>query len=170
MASKTRHMVKLPNYLMMHKVGARDTMVNQMLLIDDVVFELVSFIEYVGKMPKRRDIRSTEGLVAHYISYREIDFQFICNDDALVHKTEIEGNYKIRLAFYRNMRDCDREYLRIDLDGLPVWRRPKKKQLSDTSNATKTRNKSKAKKTSKRKLSAKAVDSEEPKKKVSKRK
>ena len=53
MASKTRHMVKLPNYLMMHKVGARDTMVNQMLLIDDIVFELVSFIEYVGKMPKR---------------------------------------------------------------------------------------------------------------------
>ena len=170
MASKTRHMVKLPNYLMMHKVGARDTTVNQMLLIDEVVFELVSFIEYVGKMPKRRDIRSTEGLVAHYISYREIDFQFIRNDDALAHKTEIEGNYKIRLAFYHNMRDCDREYLRIDLDGLPVWCRPKKKQLSDTSNARKTRNNSKAKKTSKRKLSAKAVDSEEPKKKTSRRK
>ena len=165
MASKTRLMVKLPNYLMMHKVGARDTTVNQMLLIDDVVFELVSFIEYVGKMPKRRDIRSTAGLCAHYISYREIDFQFVRNDDALAHKTEVEGNYKIRLAFYRNMRDCDREYLRIDLDGLPVWRRPKKKKLSDTSNATKTRNKSKGKKTSKRKLSGKAVESEEPKKK-----
>ena len=67
MVSKTRHMVKLPNYLMMHKVGARDTTVNQMLLIDDVVFELVSFIKYVGKMPKRQDIRLTEGLVAHYI-------------------------------------------------------------------------------------------------------
>ena len=111
-----------------------------------------------------------EGLVAHYISYGEIDFQFVRNDDAVAHKTEIEGNYKVRLAFYRNMRDCDREYLCIDLDRLPEWRRPYKKQLSDKSKATKSRNKSKAKKYSIRKLSGKAVDSEEPKTKASKRK
>ena len=34
---------------MMHKVRAEETTLKQMLVIDDIVFELVSFIEYVMK-------------------------------------------------------------------------------------------------------------------------
>ena len=53
-----------------------------MILINDVVFQLVSFIEYIGCMSKKHDIKSTEGIVAQYISYKEIGMQFVCHDDA----------------------------------------------------------------------------------------
>ena len=93
-------------YFMFHKVGARNTTLNQMILIDDVVFELVSFIEYVGRMPKKRNIKTTAGIVVHYILYKEIGLQFVCHDDSVAHVAEVEGEYKVRLAFYRNMHDC----------------------------------------------------------------
>ena len=64
-------------------------------------------------------------VLLHIISRIEIGLQFVSHDDSLVHVAEIEGDYKVRLAFYWNMSDCQRAQLNIDLDGLPVWRKPK---------------------------------------------
>ena len=64
-------------------------------------------------------------VLLHIISRIEIGLQFVRHDDSLVHVAEIEGDYKVRLAFYWNMHDCQRAQLNIDLDGLPVWRKPK---------------------------------------------
>ena len=89
-AAKRRHLVRLPTYFMFHKVGACNTTLNQMILIDDIVFELVSFIEYIGRMPKKHNIKTTEGIVAHYISYKEIGLQFVCHDDSVAHVAEVE--------------------------------------------------------------------------------
>ena len=121
--AKRRHLVRLPTYFMFHKVGTRITTLNQMILIDDIVFELVSFIEYIGPMPKKCNIKTTEGIVVHYILYKEIGLQFVHHDDSVAHVAEVEGEYKFRLAFYRNMRDSQCAQLNIDLDGLPVWRK-----------------------------------------------
>ena len=123
-AAKRRHLVRLPTYFTFHKVRAHNTTLNQMILMDDVVFKLVSFIEYVGCMPKKCNIKTTEGIVAHYILYKEIGLPFVHHDDSVAHVAEVEEEYKIRLAFYRNMRDCQRAQLNIDLDGLPVGRKP----------------------------------------------
>ena len=58
-------------------------------------------------MSKKHNIKSTEGIVAHYISYKEIGMQFVRHDNAVPHVTQIEGDYKIRLAFYQSMRYCE---------------------------------------------------------------
>ena len=123
--AKRRHLVRLLMYFIFHKVGARTSTLNQMILIDDIVFELVSFIEYIGCMPKKRNIITTEGIVAHYISYKEIGLQFAWHDDSVAHVAEVEGDYKVRLAFYRNMHYYQCAQVNIDLDRLPVWQKPK---------------------------------------------
>ena len=160
-AAKRRHLVRLPTYFMFHKVGACNMTLNQMILIDDVVFELVSFIEYVGCMPKKCNINTTEGIVAHYISYKEIGLQFVHHDDSATHVARVEGEYKIRLAFYRNMHDCQCAQLNIDLDGFPVWQKPKivRAPFKDGTDKSKA-NKRHRKKSRKRKQTSSSVNDE----------
>ena len=80
-------------------------------------YELSSFIEYSGRLPRNA---ASKEIVAHYIGYRSILGEWIRNDNAIVHTTSLEGEYKINLAFYRAMRSAPSPIF-LDTSFLPVW-------------------------------------------------
>ena len=80
-------------------------------------YELSSFIEYSGRLPRNA---ASKEIVAHYIGYRSILGEWIRNDDAMVHTTSLQGEYKVNLAFYRAMRSAPPPIF-LDTSTMPVW-------------------------------------------------
>ena len=80
-------------------------------------YELSSFIEYSGRLPRNA---ASKEIVAHYIGYRSILGEWIRNDDAMVHTTSLQGEYKINLAFYRAMHSAPSPIF-LDTSNMPVW-------------------------------------------------
>ena len=59
-------------------------------------YELIAFIEYVGRIPKNT---ASKEVMAHYISYKSVMGQWIRNDDGLCHTADIAGTYKVNMVF-----------------------------------------------------------------------
>ena len=83
------------------------------------MFELVSFIEYVGRLPSKNSTR----VRAHYIGYRCIRHTWIWNDDERCHIMDVNGNYKINMAFYRQMASQTVDEFEIEEEGILRWRK-----------------------------------------------
>ena len=83
------------------------------------MFELVSFIEYVGRLPSKNSTR----VRAHYIGYRCIRHTWIRNDDERCHITDVNGDYKINMAFYRRMASQTVDEFEIEEEGILRWRK-----------------------------------------------
>ena len=82
-------------------------------------FELCGFIEYVGRLPSKES-SMTRG---HYIGYRQINFQWIRNDDTKCHRTRVEGDYKVNMAFYRSMSSTTVSDFVLDTEGILYWQK-----------------------------------------------
>ena len=82
-------------------------------------FELCGFIEYVGRLPTR-DSAMTRG---HYIGYRQINFEWIRSDDTKCHRTHIQGDYKVNMAFYRSMSSTTVSDFILDTEGILFWQK-----------------------------------------------
>ena len=83
-------------------------------------YELIAFIEYMGRIPKNTGSKEVR---AHYISYKSVMGQWIRNDDSLCHTAEVAGSYKVNLVFYRAMTlasPCD---WIIDTDSMLFWKK-----------------------------------------------
>ena len=83
------------------------------------MFELVSFIEYVGRLPSKNSTR----IRAHYIGYRCIHHTWIQNDDEWCHIMDVNGDYKINMAFYRRMASQTVDEFEIEEEGILRWRK-----------------------------------------------
>ena len=83
------------------------------------MFQLVSFIEYVGRLPSKNSTR----VRAHYIGYRCIRYTWIRNDDERCHITDVNGEYKINMAFYRRMASETVDEFEIEEEGILRWRK-----------------------------------------------
>ena len=83
-----------------------------------IIYELVSFVEYVGRLPKNP---LHNELVAHYIGYRCIIGQWIHNDDALIHLTDVKGEYKVNIAIYRGLQCSPLDRFFINDCNIPYW-------------------------------------------------
>ena len=83
------------------------------------MFELVSFIEYVSRLPSKNSTR----VRAHYIGYRCIRHTWIWNDDERCHITDVNGDYKINMAFYCRMASQTVDEFEIDEEEILRWRK-----------------------------------------------
>ena len=83
------------------------------------MFELVSFIEYVSRLPSKNSTR----VRAHYIGYRCIRHTWIRNDDEQCHITDVNGDYKINMAFYHQMASQTVDEFEIEEEGILRWRK-----------------------------------------------
>ena len=83
------------------------------------MFELVPFIEYVGRLPSKNSTR----VRAHYIGYRCICHTWIWNDDERCHIMDVNGDYKINMAFYRRMASQTVDEFEIEEEGILRWRK-----------------------------------------------
>ena len=83
------------------------------------MFELVSFIEYVGRLPSKNSTR----VRAHYIGYRCIRHTWIRNDDERCHITDVNCDYKINMAFYHRMASQTVNEFKIEEEGILRWRK-----------------------------------------------
>ena len=72
-------------------------------------YELIVFIEYVGRIPKNT---ASKEVVAHHISYKSIMGQWIRDNDALCHTADTSGTYKATLCNWI-----------IDTEGIPFWKK-----------------------------------------------
>ena len=82
-------------------------------------YELCGFIEYVGHLPSKESAH-TRG---HYIGYRYINFTWIRNDDHRCHRTNIEGAYKVNMAFYKSMSSNVASTFILDDEGILFWKK-----------------------------------------------
>ena len=82
-------------------------------------YELCAFIEYVGHIP--RNLEKKE-LVAHYISYKSLMGEWVCNDNNLGHITHIDGDYKVNMI-YRAMITTPQAMFYVDMSGLRQWKK-----------------------------------------------
>ena len=83
------------------------------------MYELVAFIEYVGRLPAVDSKR----VRAHYIGYRKIRMQWIRNDDDKCHLTQVEGSYKMNMAFYKRVANQVDDEFDIDDEGIRYWKK-----------------------------------------------
>ena len=83
------------------------------------LFELLAFIKYVGRLPSSNSMHTR----AHYISYRYVAHRWYRNDDERCHITEILGDYKINMAFYRQVSTASFDEFRIEDEGMCVWKK-----------------------------------------------
>ena len=83
------------------------------------MFELVSFIEYVSRLPSKNSTR----VKAHYIGYRCIRHTWIRDDDERCHITDVNGDYKINMAFYHRMASQTVDKFEIEEEGIVRWRK-----------------------------------------------
>ena len=83
------------------------------------MFKLVSFIEYVGWLPSKNSMR----VRAHYIGYRCIHHTWIWNYDEWCHIMDVNGNYKINMAFYCRMASQTVDEFQIEEEGILRWRK-----------------------------------------------
>ena len=83
-------------------------------------YELIVFIEYVGRIPKNT---VSKEVMAHYISYKSVMGQWIRNDDGLCHTVDIAGTYKVNMVFYRAMTQATECHWMIDTEGILFWKK-----------------------------------------------
>ena len=82
-------------------------------------FELDAFVEYVGRLPSSNSTRTR----AHYIAYRYVAHHWHQNDDHRCHITNIYGDYKINMAFYKHISTAKHDNFTIEDEGILNWRK-----------------------------------------------
>ena len=82
-------------------------------------FELVAFIEYVGPLPSSNSTRTR----AHYIAYRYVVHRWYQNDDHRCHSANVDGDYKINMAFYKRISTATHDDFTIEDKGILNWKK-----------------------------------------------
>ena len=82
-------------------------------------FELVAFVEYVSRLPPSNSTRTR----AHYITYRYVVHHWYRNDDHRCHITNIHGDYKINMTFYKCISTAIHDDFTIEDEGILNWRK-----------------------------------------------
>ena len=82
-------------------------------------FELVAFIEYVSRLPSSNSTRTR----AHYIAYRYVAHHWYWNDDHRCHITNVDGDYKINMAFYKRISTATHDDFTIEDKGILNWKK-----------------------------------------------
>ena len=82
-------------------------------------FELVAFIEYVGQLPSSNSTRTR----AHYIAYRYVVHHWYWNDDHRCHIANIDGDYKINMAFYKHISTAMHDDFTIEDERILNWKK-----------------------------------------------
>ena len=77
-------------------------------------------LQHPQKVTRTTNTHSSKEIVAHDIGYRSILGEWICNDDAMVHTTSLQGKYKVNLAFYRAMHSAPLPIF-LDTSTMTVW-------------------------------------------------
>ena len=82
-------------------------------------FELVAFIEYVGQLPSSNSTRTR----AHYIAYRYVAHRWYQNDDHRCHIANVDGDYKINMAFYKHISTATHDNFTIEDERILNWKK-----------------------------------------------
>ena len=82
-------------------------------------FELVAFVEYVSRLPSSNSTRTR----AHYIAYRYVAHHWYWNDDHRCHIANIDGEYKINMAFYKCISTATHDDFTIEDKGILNWKK-----------------------------------------------
>ena len=82
-------------------------------------FELVAFIEYVGQLPSSNSTRTR----THYIAYRYVAHRWYRNDDHRCHIANVDGEYKINMAFYKHISTATHDNFTIEDKGILNWKK-----------------------------------------------
>ena len=82
-------------------------------------FELVAFVEYVGQLPSSNSTRTR----AHYITYRYVAHHWYRNDDHRCHIANVDGEYKINMAFYKHISTATHDDFTIEDEGILNWKK-----------------------------------------------
>ena len=67
-----------------------------------------------------KDSSHTRG---HYIGYRYINFTWIRNDDERCHTTNVDGQYKVNMAFYKSLSSNVVSDFILDVEGILHWKK-----------------------------------------------
>ena len=82
-------------------------------------FELVAFVEYVSRLPSSNSTRTR----AHYIAYRYVVQCWYRNDDHRCHIANVDGEYKINMAFYKCISTATHDDFTIEDEGIFNWKK-----------------------------------------------
>ena len=82
-------------------------------------FELIACVEYVGRLPSSNSTRTR----AYYIAYRYVAHHWYWNDNHRCHIANVDGEYKINMAFYKHISTATHDNFTIEDEGILNWKK-----------------------------------------------